>query len=211
MQSKLQLIVLAALAGAGVAAQAQTHVFKAGVIRYDPHSQTSGITGIGLPPGADAKVGAASTPLFTYEYRLTPNVGLDLVLGVPPKIHARATGSVAFLGEVLTARNVAPTVLLNYHFGQSGDTWRPYMGLGVNYTKFTDVTTPYSWDVKLSDSHGLAAHVGLDYSYSKNFGLFTSIGRANVRSKLVATGAVVLETTIDFRPWTYSFGASYSF
>jgi outer membrane protein len=211
MQRKLQLIVLAALAGAGVAAQAQTHVFKAGVIRYDPHSRTSGITGIGIPAGADAKVGAANTALFTYEYRLAPNVGIDFVLGVPPKIRARATGSVAFLGEVLEARNVAPTVLLNYHFGEAGDSWRPYLGLGVNYTKFTGVKSAYSSEVKLGDSHGLAAHVGLDFNYSKNFGLFTSVGRVNVRSKLVATGAVVLETTIDFRPWTYSFGALYSF
>ena len=211
MHNKLQLIALAALAGAGVAAQAQNHTIKFGVIRYDPHSRTSGITGIGIPPGADAEVGAANTPLFTYEYLLAPNWGIDFVLGIPPKIKARATGSVAFLGEVLTARNVAPTVLLNYHFGQAGDTWRPYMGLGANYTKFTNVTTPYAWNVKLGDSHGLAAHAGLDFNYSREFGLFASIGRANVRSKLVATGAAVLETTIDFRPWTYSFGASYRF
>ena len=40
----------------------------------------------------------------------------------PPRIKARATGSVAFLGDdVLSAKNVAPTLFLNYHFGAPGD------------------------------------------------------------------------------------------
>jgi outer membrane protein len=41
--------------------------------------------------------------LFSYERLITPNIGIELVLGVPPKIKATATGSVAFLGEVLSA------------------------------------------------------------------------------------------------------------
>jgi hypothetical protein len=33
------------------------------------------------------------------------------------------------------------------------------------------------------------------------------VARVDVKSKLVATGATVLQTTIDFKPWTYSVGA----
>ena len=124
------------------AAQAQ-HTVKFGVVRYDSHSKTTGVTGIGIPPGADAEVGDATTALFTYEYTVSPQFGVELVMGVPPKIKAKATGSVAFLGEVLTARNVAPALLVNYHFGEPGGGLRPYIGVGVNYTKFTDVKTPY--------------------------------------------------------------------
>jgi outer membrane protein len=40
-----------------------------------------------------------------------PNLGVEFVLGIPPTIKAKATGSVAFLGDnVLSARNVAPTL-----------------------------------------------------------------------------------------------------
>jgi outer membrane protein len=210
MRNNIRLIVLVALAACG-AAQAQSQSVKFGVIRYAPNSKTNGVTGIGIPPGADAKVEGANTLLLTYEYGLAPGLGLELVLGVPPKIKAHATGSVAFLGEVLSARNVAPTLLLTYHLGQSGDTWRPYAGIGVNYTKFTNASTPYGWSVQLSDSTGLAAHVGLDFAYDKQWGLFGSIGYANVKSKLVATGATVLQSTIDFRPITYSLGGSFRF
>jgi len=213
MQHTIRIIALAAVATATAsgAAQAQDSTLKGGVIFYQTHSRTNGVTGIGIPPGADATVGNATTVLLTYEYALSPNVGVELVLGVPPKIKATASGSVAFLGEVLTARNVAPTLLFNYHFFAPGSTLRPYLGVGINYTKFTDVKTPYAWDARLSDSTGLAVQAGLDLALTKQWGLYASIAKVDVKSNLTATGAVVLQSTIDFRPITYSVGASFRF
>ncbi len=218
MNSNIRLLVRVFAAAAAAAAMlvcgsalAQNHAVKAGIVRYDAHSRTNGVTGIGIPPGADAEVGDATTLLLTYEYEIKPNVGIELAVGIPPRIKAKATGSVAFLGEVLSARNVAPTLLLNYHLGQKGDRWRPYVGLGINYTKFTDVTTPYGWDVKLRDSVGMAVHAGVNVALAKDWGLFASVARVDVKSKLVATGAVVLESKIDFRPWTYETGLFYRF
>jgi len=196
---------------AAASAQAQDSTLKLGLTRYDAHSKTNGISGVGLPAGADAEVGDATTVIFVYEYQLAPNIGLELVLGVPPKIKAKATGSVAFLGDVLEARNMAPTLLLNYHFGQTGDTWRPYVGAGINYTKFVDISTPYGWDVSLSDSWGPAVQAGIDYAINKQWGAFASVAAVKVKSDLVATGATVLQTTIDFRPVVYSVGLSYRF
>ena len=220
MPSTARSLAFAAVAIAAVAsvtsARAQMSVgpkstVKFGVIRYDTHARTSGISGVGIPAGADAEVGDATTVLFTYEYGLGNNLGVEFVLGVPPKIKARASGTVAFLGEVMEARNVAPTVFVVYHFGNAGDTWRPYAGIGINYTRFTRVKTPYDWKVELSDSTGLAAQAGIDYAIDSQWGLFASIAAVRVKSDLVATGATVLRTTIDFRPLTYSFGASYRF
>ncbi len=193
------------------AAQAEDNVFKIGITRYDTHSKTNGVTGPGIPAGADAETGDATTVIFVGERLVTPQFGVELVLGVPPKITARATGSVAFLGEVLSARNVAPTLLFNWHFGANGDTWRPYVGLGLNYTKFTSIKNPYGWDVQMSDSWGPAAQVGIDYAIDKRWGLFASVAAVKVKSDLVATGATVLQTTIDFRPIVYSAGAAYRF
>jgi outer membrane protein len=198
------------LAAAG-AAHAQGITVKAGFIQYNTDSRSNGVTGVGIPAGADAKTGNAGTALLTFEAEVMPNVGVELVLGVPPKIKATATGSVAFLGEVLSARNLAPTLLLNYHLFDKSSAFRPYIGLGVNYTKFIDIKTPYGWDVKMSDSTGWAAQIGADYALSKDWGLFASIGKAKVKSKIVASGAAVLQTTLDFRPTTYAFGAAYSF
>lgn len=213
MKSKLQTlaVALAATLGAGLASAAD-NTFKFGVTEYTTHSKTNGVSGIGVPAGADAETGNATTVIFVYERLVTPNVGVELVLGIPPKIKAKATGTVAFLGDdVLSAHNLAPTLLVNYHFGQPGDKLRPYVGGGINYTKFTGIESKLASDVKMSDSTGWAVQAGVDYALDKQWGLFASVAALKVKSKLVASGTTVLQTTIDFRPIVYSFGASYRF
>lgn len=204
-------LLLGAAALLSGAALAQSNTIKAGVILYQPHAKTSGISGLGVPPGADATIGSSTTVLFTYERALKPNVGIELVLGVPPTVKAQASGTVPFLGEVLSSKNVAPTVLLNYHFGAAGSMLRPYLGVGINYTRFTGATTPYGWRVNLSDSWGLAAQAGVDIALGPQWGLFASVGAAQVESDLVAVGASVLRSSIDFRPITYAAGVSFKF
>lgn len=205
----LTLLALACLAHS--ASHAQLNTVKGGLIYYQTHAETTGITGIGVPAGADADVGNATTLLLSFEREIAPNIGVELVLGWPPTIKANGAGTVAFLGEVLSAKNVAPTLLFNYHFGDRSARWRPYIGLGVNYTYFADAKTPYGWDVNLSDSWGLAGQLGIDVAIDKQWGLFASIAKVQVKSDLAAIGATVLQTTIDFRPVTYAAGVSYKF
>ncbi len=190
---------------------AQSNLVKLGVTRYDTHSTTNGVTGIGIPPGADARTGDATTLAFVYERILGPRLGVELVLGVPPRIKAKATGSVAFLGEVLSARNVAPSLLVNYRFGEPGDKLRAYVGGGINYTRFVNVSTPYGWDVELKDSIGPQAHAGVEYQLTKPWAFWASISFVKVKSDLVAVGNSVLQTTIDFRPTIFTAGLSYAF
>lgn len=214
MTQRLAAFALGAvLATAGGLAAAQDNILKAGPIRYTTNSKTSGITGPGLPVGADADTGDASTLLFTYERLVTPNIGIEAVIGIPPRIHADAKGSVAFLGDdILSAKFIAPTVFVNYHFGSAGDTWRPYAGVGINYTKFQSIRSRLADKVEMGDSTGLALQLGVDYALDRSWGLWASLATLKVKSKIVAqTPGTVLSTTIDFRPFTYQVGASYRF
>jgi outer membrane protein len=207
----LSAIALAASMAAG-AVMAQSNVVKFGVAQYTTNSRSNGISGIGVPPGADAETGDATTLLLEYERLLSPNLGIELALGIPPRIEARATGSVAFLGDdVLSARNVSPVLLLTYHFGQPGDRWRPYVGAGLNYTRFSGIRSRLASSVEMEDSIGWAVKAGVDYALNQRWGLFGSVSALKVKTDLVATGATVLQTTIDFRPVVYSFGVSYRF
>jgi outer membrane protein len=213
---KLALAATTLASAAAVQAQtsnppAQPHSVKLGFARYETHSVTNGVTGIGIPPGADAKTGNANTALMTYEYLVQPYLGIELVLGVPPKIKAQASGSVAFLGEVLSARSVSPTLLMTYHFGQAGDTVRPYVGMGLSYTRFSDVKSPYGWQVSLSESLGFAGHAGLDVALAKNWGVYASAAVSEVKTDLQAVGATVIKSRISFRPRIYSAGVFYRF
>ena len=65
--------------------------------------------------------------------------------------------------------------------------------------------------MKLSDSLGWAAQAGIDYTLNRDWSLFASVAALQVRSKLVAAGSTVLQTTIDFRPIVYTFGTTYRF
>lgn len=215
MKTTSSLVVAAALAGSAFAAQAQENVFKIGVTRYDTHAKTNGVSGIGVPPGADVSVGDATTAILVYERLFGPNLGAELVMGIPPTIKAKASGSVEFLngtGTILSTRNWAPTLLFNYHFLEPSATWRPYVGVGINYTKFRDVKTSLPGvDVDMGSSWGPAAQVGVDYAITRNITAFASFAVVKVKSKVVATGSTVLTTTVDFRPTVYAAGVAYKF
>lgn len=215
MKSRLPPLAVACaavLATGAVLAQETKNSIKFGVVEYTTHSRTNGVTGIGVPAGADAETGNAPTVILGYERMLTPNVGAKFILGLPPRIKAKATGSVAFLGDnVLSAKNASPTFFLTYAFGSPSATWRPYLGAGFNYTRFLGIKSTLASDVKMSDSFGWALQAGIDYKLNKEWSLFASVDALQVESKLVATGATVLETTIDFRPIVYAVGAAYRF
>ena len=63
----------------------------------------------------------------------------------------------------------------------------------------------------MSSSTGYAVEAGLSYAITKDFGLFASVAKLRVKSKVVATGTTVLQTDVDFRPIVYSAGVSYQF
>ncbi len=210
-QHMLRLLAAATLLAAG-AAQAQGLTLKAGATLYQPNSKSDGIRGIGIPPGADVDVGSATTAIFVVEYSFTTNISIEGVLGIPPRVKAKGTGSVAFLGDdVLSAKNVAPTVIMNYTFGDASATWRPYLGVGLNYTRFQSIRSRLAPDVKMTDSVGPVVQAGLRYAFNPRMGLFASVARVDVQTEVVAVASVVLQTSIDFKPITYSLGAWYRF
>jgi outer membrane protein len=160
------------------------------------------------------KVGDATTVILVYERLFGPNLGAELVMGIPPTIKAKAAGSVEFLnatGTVLETENWSPTVLFNYHFFEPGATWRPYVGAGINYTKFKNTKSSLAPNAELGSSWGPAVQVGIEYAITKDISAFASLAALKVKSKVVASDGTVLTTTVDFRPTTYSLGVAYKF
>lgn len=212
MKNKLIPLLLAAplvLWAQGATAQAST--IKLGGAFIDISSRTTGLVGIGVPPGADISVGNSSTLTFGYERKLSPTLSIELVAGIPPKHDTTATGSIAFLHKVSSVKQFAPTLFLNYSFGAEGAALRPFVGVGANYTKFIDTKSELGQKIELSDSVGLAVQVGVNYAIDRQWGLYAAFAMADVQSNLVATANTVQTTTIDFRPKVFSAGLSYKF
>lgn len=216
-------------AGAAAPVAAQTHNFYIGGAYIDVHSKAPPLESNPPPalplPDAGVKVDDAKTVLFGYAYRYNDTWSFELALGIPPEHKTYGTGFIEPFGQISSMKQVAPTFFFNYHFGEVGGSgFDPFVGLGINYTKFTDGRSTASGNaasggptkIELSDSWGLAAHAGLKYKIDQNWSIVGTIAYADVESDVTATtttnaGKVVRTTTIDFRPVVYTLAIGYSF
>jgi outer membrane protein len=221
------LIAAAVLAAGAGAALAQDQSIYIGGAFIDLHSSAPALSGPPgtTPPDARLKVDDASTVVFGYNRYFTDNWGIDLVLGIPPEHKVKGQGALEAFGQISSSKQVAPTLFANYRFGKSGDRLRPFLGLGLNYTHFTDVksTTAGNWasggptSIEMEDSWGLAAQAGVSWALWGNWALNASVATAMVESDVKATttlpgGATITRTTtIDFNPVVYIVSVGYRF
>jgi len=118
-------------------------------------------------PDATVSVDNAIVPELDFTYFLTNNVGMELILATSPH-DISGQGSLAGLGKIADTMALPPTLTLQYHFAPNG-SFRPYVGVGANWTIFysdsaktslTDALGPTT--VSLSNSFGWAAQAGFD-------------------------------------------------
>jgi outer membrane protein len=219
-----------ALAAAGASAQSALEGWSiyAGGVYADVRSKADPLTSNPptLPPGVEAsvKVGDASTLAFGVVYKFTPNWSVEAAVGIPPEHSGYGTDFIEPFGQISTVKQVAPTVFVNYHFADLFAGISPFVGVGLNYTRFTDAKSTASGNaasggptsIDLSDSWGVAVHAGLSYQIDRNWSVVGAIAYADVSSDLTATtttntGNVVRTTTIDFRPIVYTLAVGYAF
>ena len=100
-----------------------------------------------------------------------------------------------------------PVVTLQYHFNSAGKV-SPFIGAGLNYTTFFSESTGGALagsKLKLDDSFGLAAHVGLDFNISPKAAIRVDARWADIDTDVKLDGAKLGTVNID--PLVY--GASY--
>jgi len=225
---KIALGMLAVSVAVGAHAQEQvlSNSVRVGYyyVTYDTHADN--IHGPFVPAGVNLKVQDVATPYFAYVRRLTSHFGVELAVGAPPLTKTEGKGpaklgSVPYNGQVITtARWLAPTLLLTYSFFDESVRFRPYVGAGVNYTKFYSRQSTAAGDaasggptsVNLPTSVGPAFTLGLSYRITQHFSLYGSLSASEVDSKLTATTAGVTRTShISFGPRAAVLAAGYSF
>ena len=221
-------LAMTAATGASAQSALEGFTFYVGGAYIDVRSKADPLTSNPptLPPGVEAgvRVGDASTIGLGVVYRFTPNWSVEAALGIPPEHSGYGTDFLEPFGQISTVKQVAPTFFVNYHFVDVMPGFSPFVGLGINYTRFTDSKSTASGNaasggptsIDLSDSWGLAGHVGLTYQIDRNWSVVGTLAFANVESDLTATtptntGNQVRTTTIDFRPIVYTLSVGYSF
>lgn len=178
------LLASAALALPAVAQSAGDMTLGFGLASVMPKNDN------GTLAGAGAEVGNSVRPSITFEYFLSDNIGVE-VLGALPFKHDVYVGG-AFAGRT---QQLPPTVTLNYHFPTGGKI-TPFVGLGLNYTTFFKEESPLG-ELKIKDSFGLAAHLGMDYALSDKAALRLDVRYIDIDSDVTLDGAPIGTVEVD--------------
>jgi outer membrane protein len=147
-------------------------------------------TGLGL------SINNKTFPEVDFTYFLTPEFAAELVLTYPQKQTLYSNGS-----EIGTLKHLPPSLLAQYHFAPAS-TFRPYVGLGLNYTIFSSVNFAPAVKTALDpsikkNSYGLAAQIGADIELSKGMYLNLDFKRVNIQTTVYSKGVEAGKFKID--------------
>lgn len=108
--------------------------------------------------------------------------------------------------------------MVQYYFGEPQSKFRPYVGAGLNYTIFFDEGFNSTGkgaglsDLKLDDSFGLAANVGVDYMINDQWFLNASAWYANIETEATyKAGGAKQKTDVKINPWVFMISGGYKF
>lgn len=185
------LLTAAVMALLPTAAQAENWMMRVRAIHIAPDVSTS-------PTLAGLDVSDEWTPEIDFTYFVTPNIGTELILATQ---RHEVTLNGASLGKL---NHLPPTLLLQYHF-QPSPSIKPYVGAGVNYTRFYNVDLPgLTVD---SNSFGGALQMGVDIAVTKNGSINLDVKKIWIGTSVKTTaGAKITDLDIDPVVWGIGYG-----
>lgn len=153
---------------------------------------------------------------LTFSYMMTDNIGFELLAGTPFQHRVSLPGA----GDIAKVKHLPPTLMAQYYFGSKESSFRPYVGVGLNYTTFFNEKFNGNSAVKdnnlhsldLKDSWGVAGQVGLDYELDQNWMLNASVWWVNIETDVkfkAGDQQYKIDTRLD--PWVFMFGVGYHF
>ena len=195
----MKKILIAAAVGmlvAGhVAAQESPWLVRARAVQLNMANKDS--TGLNLNVN-DKTIGEVDVSYF-----FNKNVAAELILTLPQRqtVYAGAAGIGNF-------KHLPPTLTLQYHFTDLG-AYKPYVGVGLNYTKITgtNLTTGHKLD---DSSYGAAFQAGVDVPLTKQVSLNFDVKKVYIKTD-VYTAAGVNAGTLKLDPVLVGVGVGYRF
>lgn len=147
-------------------------------------------------------------PEVDVSYFFSPNVAAELILTYPQKHDLRSNGT-----KIGTLKHLPPTLLAQYHFTQFGK-FKPYLGAGVNYTRFSSVNFDPAVAAALQpsikkNSWGLALQAGFDYQLDQNWSLNLDVKKVQIKTDVRSFGNKVGSFKAD--PLLVGVGVGYRF
>ncbi len=187
--SAIAAAAVTAAAGPAAAQSAGDYMFGFGVGYVDPTDDNLGLGPAGTAPFLQVDTGVALT--FTAEYYYTDNIAIELLLATPFNHDISVDG----LGKVGETDHLPPTLSVNYHFDPVG-AFRPFVGVGVNYTKFFQESSRLG-KLDLDDSWGIAATIGAEFDITEKGALRFDVRYIDIDTDATLNGVPQGSVSID--------------
>lgn len=182
-----------------VAAQESPWLVRARSVNVSSvNENTTAVSGLGVKD--------KDIPEVDVTYFFNKNVAAELILTVPQQMTVKNNAN----GEIGTFSALPPTLTLQYHF-TNFNSFKPYVGAGLNYTKITQTNVAggaYSLD---DSSYGFALQMGVDIPLTKQVSLNLDVKKLQIKTGVYdgATGAKAGDLTLD--PTLIGVGIGYRF
>jgi len=158
--------------------------------------------------GLDLSINNRVLPELDVSYFFTENIAAELVLTYPQRQRLSSAGN-----RIGSFKHLPPTLTLQYHFTNMG-AFKPYVGVGLNYTHVSSVrfspavVSALHPDVSRA-SFGAAFQIGADYEIAKNIYLNLDVKRLDLSVDVRSSGTKVGEFKVD--PVLIGLGIGYRF
>ena len=158
--------------------------------------------------GLDLSINNKWIPEVDVSYFFTPNFAAELILTYPQKHDLRSDGA-----KIGSLKHLPPSLLAQYHFTNMG-AFKPYLGAGVNYTRFSNVNFAPAVEAALDpsikkNSFGPALQIGFDYMLDKNWSINVDVKKVYIKTDVRSAGTKVGTFKVD--PWLLGVGVGYRF
>ncbi|SEL49393.1 outer membrane protein [Roseateles sp. YR242] len=185
-----------------VQAQSVENPWQVRVRAVNIDSANKDSTGYGL------SINKKTIPEFDVSYFFTPNIAAELILTYPQKHKLYSEGT-----QIGTLKHLPPTLTVQYHFNPTG-TVRPYVGAGLNYTRFSGVHFDSAVQQSLkpsikNNSFGAAAQAGVDVMLDKAWSINFDIKKVQIGTKVSSAGTEVGKFKVN--PLLVGVGVGYRF
>lgn len=231
------LITLLTQTSSAYCQEAGSFSMTLGWFHFTPHDKSRPLTatfptGVSLTAeGTGASVKDADTFGLAATYFLTDYIAAEAALGYPPRFRLNGSGSLSVLGEMGSALEWTPTVLLKMYFGPPRSKIRGFIGGGLAYAWYSAIRL--SDDVangrflvfpqffgkttaELSKSFAPVVNIGFSAKIDKHwsFGASLSYMWLSTDAKLTTQssfGPIVNRTRLRINPLISFIGLNYAF
>jgi len=202
-------LLIGALVALSVPAAAQSAegpwMVRIRALSLTPANKSDAIPSLGV--AADKiTINSKVFPEIDFAYFFSKNFSTELVLTYPQEQNVMLNGT-----KIGTFQHLPPTLLAQYQF-LPDETFRPYVGAGVNLTLISNVniTVPGVGALDLAKSSvGVAGQIGADYKIAPKQFINLDVKFVTLAADVKKSGSKV--SNVQVNPWLISIGYGYRF